>query len=73
MAAKKTKSASYGFDRIINLILAIIPITNIIFGIVVRIQKGNILGAVLNFFLAPIFYIVDLVTVILFDKLKFLA
>ena len=73
MAAKKTKSASYGFSRIINLILAIIPITSIIFGIVVRVQKGNILGAVLNFILAPLFYIVDLVTVILFDKLKFLA
>ena len=70
MAAKKN---SYGFDRIVNLILAIIPITNIIFGIVKRVQNGNIIGAILNFFIAPLFYIVDLITVIIDDEIKLLA
>lgn len=70
MAAKKN---SYGFDRIINLILAIIPITNIILGIVKRVQNKSYIGAILNFFLAPLFYIVDLVTVILNDEIWLLA
>ena len=70
MAAKKD---SYGFDRIINLILAIIPITNIILGIVKRVQNKSYIGAILNFFLAPLFYIVDLVTVILNDEIWLLA
>ena len=70
MAAKKK---SYGFDRIINLILAIIPITNIILGIVKRVQNKSYLGAILNFFLAPVFYVVDLITVILNDEIWLLA
>ncbi|MBO4472699.1 MAG: hypothetical protein J5765_02700 [Clostridia bacterium] len=70
MAAKKK---SYGFDRIINLILAIIPITNIILGIVKRVQFKSYIGAILNFFLAPVFYVVDLITVILNDEIWLLA
>ena len=72
MAKGKSKSA-YGFGRIVNIILAIIPITNIIFGIVKRATTGHLIGAVLNFFLAPLFYIIDLITVILDDKLVLLA
>ena len=70
MASKKT---SYGFGRIINIILAIIPITSIILGIVTRAQRGKILGAVLNFFLFPLFWIVDIITVVLDNKLSLLA
>ena len=65
----KSASTSYGFGRILDLILAIIPFTNILLGIIKRVQKGHILADVLNFFLAPIFYIVDLITVIISDKL----
>ena len=71
MAAKKNK-AYLKQTHIISLVLAIIPITNIILGIVYRLQKGNLLLAVLNFFLAPIFYVVDLVSVILNNHLKYL-
>ena len=67
----KKASTSYGFDRIINIILAIIPITNIILGIVKRVQKGKYIAAVLNFFLCPIFWIIDLICVLLYDKLVF--
>lgn len=67
----KSAGASYGFGRILNLILAIIPFTNILLGIIKRVQKGHLLAAVLNFFLAPIFWIIDLVCVILYDKLVF--
>ena len=71
MATKKKNS--YGFGRIVNLILAIIPITNLILGIVKRIQNKSYIGAILNFFLFPLFYIVDLITVIVADEIKLLA
>ncbi len=63
-------SASYGFGRIINIILAIFPLTNIIFGVIKRAEKKNWLGVILNIVLFFIFYWVDLVTVILYDQLK---
>lgn len=71
--AKKKSGGAYGFGHIINIILAIIPITSIILGIVTRAQRGKILGAVLNFFLFPLFWIVDIITVVLDNKLSLLA
>ena len=73
MAKKAGGAYGLGFDKIINIILAIIPITSIILGIYRRVTTGHIIGAVLNFFLAPLFWIVDLVTVLLDDKLVLLA
>ncbi len=69
----KSSKVYLGLDWIVSLILAIIPITNVVLGIVTRVQRGNILGAVLNFFLSPLFYIVDLITFILQGDLVFLA
>ena len=73
MAKKKSSKGAYGFGWIINIILAIIPITNIIFGIVKRATTGHVIGAILNFFLSPLFYIVDLITVIFSNKLVLAA
>ena len=67
--AKKSTGASYGFGRILNIILAIIPITNLILGVVKRAEKKNWLGVVLNIVLFFIFFWVDLVSIILYDKL----
>ena len=67
------QKAYLGLDWIISIILAIIPITNIILGIVVRIQRENWLGVLLNIILAPLFYIIDLVTIILSKDLTVLA
>ncbi|HEY8405503.1 MAG TPA: hypothetical protein VIK67_01375 [Acholeplasma sp.] len=69
----KSSRAYLGLDWIVSLILAIIPFTNVILGIVERVQRGNLLGAILNFFLAPLFYIVDLITMILQKDIVFLA
>lgn len=69
----KKKSGGYGFSFIINVILAIIPITSLIFGIVTRVSRGKIIGAVLNFFLFPLFWLVDLITILFSNKLSFLA
>lgn len=70
--AKKSK-VYLGLSWIVSLILAIFPLTNVILGIVTRVQRGNILGAVLNVILFPLFYIVDLVTFILQGDLVLLA
>jgi len=69
----KSKKAYLGLDWIISLILAIIPITNVILGIVTRVQRENWLGVLLNIILAPIFYFIDLITMILSKDLTVLA
>ena len=68
-----TKNAYFGLGWIVSLVLAIIPITNIVCGIVTRLDRKNPIMAVLNFFLCFIFYWVDLVSMILHKDLKWLA
>lgn len=68
-----SKKAYLGLDWIVSLILAIIPITSIILGIVTRVQRENLIGAILNFFLCPIFWIIDLITMIVHKDLTILA
>ena len=68
------KSTGYfGLGWVLSIILAIFPITNIILGIVHRVNQGKILMAVLNFFGFFIFYFVDLISIIVNKKLKWLA
>jgi hypothetical protein len=67
------KRAYLGLDWIVSLILAIIPITNIVLGIVTRVQRDSLIWAILNFFLCPIFYWVDLVSMIVKKDLKWLV
>jgi len=71
--AAKTNKAYLKQTHLFSIILAIIPITNIILGILYRSQKDELLLAVLNLVLAPIFFIVDLISVILYNQLKFLV
>ncbi len=75
MAKKKSsKSGGYfGLGYIISIILAIFPITNLILGIIIRAQRRNILGIVLNVILAPLFWIIDLISIIVKNKLLVLA
>lgn len=63
----------FGLDWIVCLILAIIPVTSIICGIITRAQRGNILGAILNFILCPLFYVLDLITMIIARDITILA
>lgn len=67
------QKAYFGLSWIVSLILAIFPVTNIILGIVTRAMRGEILGLVLNIVLAPIFYVIDLVTIIMYKDLTILA
>ena len=63
----------FGLSWIVCLVLAIIPVTSIICGVVTRVQRGHVLGAILNLILCPIFYILDLVTMILSKDITVLA
>ena len=74
MASRKSSQKAYfGLDWIISLILAIIPFTNVVFGIVTRAMRANWLGLILNIILCPLFYIIDLVTIIVSKDLTVLA
>ena len=65
--AKKKHSADYlGFSRLVSLILAIIPVTSLIFGFLVRLKEGKIVAALVRILLGwNIVYIIDLVFMIL--------
>ena len=63
----------FGLSWIVCLILAIIPVTSVICGVITRVQRGNILGAILNFVLCPLFWIIDLVTMIVNKDITVLA
>ena len=72
MAAKKNK-AYLKQPVLISLILAIFPLTNIVLGFLYRLGKGKLILAILNLVLSPLFFIVDLVSVILNNDLKYLV
>ena len=60
----------FGLSRIISLILAIIPITSWICGIITRIQEGKIVAAIIRIILGfNIIWILDLVFMILDGKI----
>jgi hypothetical protein len=65
--------AYLGLPWLISVILALFPPTNVFLGIVTRITRGNLLGAVLNFFLCVIFYFIDLITIIVNKDVTVLA
>ena len=66
----KRKSDYFGLSYIVSLILAIIPVTSWICGVVTRFQEGKIVAAILRLLLGwNIIYILDLVFMILSKKI----
>jgi len=61
MAAKKDY---FGLDYIISLILAIIPFTAWLCGIITRISEGKIVAGIIRIFGGWIIWILDLVCMI---------
>lgn len=61
--------AYFGWHNVISVILAVIPITSLILGIITRVIKKSPLSALLNFLAAPYFWVVDLITVIVYRDL----
>jgi hypothetical protein len=69
----KGRRGYFSLDWIICLILAIIPFTSVICGIITRVQRGHIIGAILNFLLCPLFWLLDLITMIVSKDITILA
>ena len=60
------KSDYFGLSRLVSLILAIIPGTSWICGVLTRFNEGNVLAAVLRLLLGwNIIYILDVVLMVL--------
>lgn len=62
MAAKK--GDYFGLGRIVSIILAIIPFTAWILGIVTRISEGKIVAGVIRIFCGWLVWILDLILMI---------
>ncbi len=58
------KSDYFGLDYIISLILAIIPFTAWICGVVTRLQEGKIVAAIIRIFGGWLIWVIDLVLMI---------
>lgn len=64
--AKKAKGKDYfGLSRIISIILAIIPVTAWLFGIITRFLEGKIVAGIIRIFGGWLIWVVDLILVIL--------
>jgi uncharacterized membrane protein len=64
------KSDYFGLDYLVSLILAIIPITSLICGVVTRIQEGKIVAGILRLLLGwNIIWILDIVFMVLNKKI----
>ena len=65
MTTKAKTTDYFGLDKMISLILAIIPCTAWICGAITRIQEGKIVAGILRlFFGGTVVWIVDLVLMI---------
>ncbi len=64
------KSDYFGLGYIVSLILAIIPITSLVCGVITRIAEGKIVAGLLRLLLGwNIIWVVDLVFMILNKKI----
>ena len=60
----KSKKDYFGLDETVSLILAIIPFTAWICGIITRFQEGKLLAAVIRIFGGALIWIVDLILMV---------
>ncbi|MDE6583385.1 MAG: hypothetical protein K2K31_01880 [Clostridia bacterium] len=58
------KSDYFGLDWIVSVILAIIPFTAWICGIITRLQEGKIVAAIIRVFGGWLIWVIDLILMI---------
>ena len=64
--AKKTSKDYFGLDWLVSLILAIIPITALVCGILTRLKEGKIIAALVRLLVGwNIIWILDIVCMLL--------
>ena len=75
MAKRKRGYLNAHLGWLINLILAIIPPTSWVLGGITRIMRGHLIAGILQLLLIGeiVFYIADIITVILGGDLTFFA
>lgn len=67
MALKKDY---FGLDRIVSIILAIIPVTAWICGVITRLSEGKLVAGIIRLFLGfTIIWIIDLILMIINGKI----
>ena len=70
MAKKKSGADYFGLSRLVSIILAIIPVTSLVCGIVARIQDGKLVAAILRLVLGwNVIWICDLVLMIMHNRI----
>lgn len=65
----KSSNDYFGLGRLISIILAIIPVTSWICGIITRIQDGHIVAGIIRIFLGWLTWIIDLILIIVNGKI----
>lgn len=72
---KKGGYLDQGFDKIINLVLAIIPFTSWLLGGITRILRGHLLAGILQLIppITVVFWVIDIIHVATEGDLKFYA
>ena len=63
------KGDYFGLSRLVSLILAIIPFTAWLCGIVTRFQEGKLLAGVIRIFGGWLIWVVDLIMMVLNGKI----
>ena len=63
------KGDYFGLDYIVSLILAIIPVTAWVCGIITRLQEGKIVAAIIRIFGGWLIWVLDLIFMILSKKI----
>ncbi|MCR5185172.1 MAG: hypothetical protein K6C32_03730 [Bacilli bacterium] len=64
------------FDYVVNLILAIFPLTSYLLGGITRIMRGHVIAGIVELFLQflfPLFWIFDIITVATTGDITFCA
>lgn len=64
MAAKAAKKDYFGLSRLVSVILAIIPFTAWLLGIITRLKEGKILAGIIRIFGGWLIWIIDLILMI---------
>lgn len=60
----------FGADWLVSLILAIIPVTSFVLGVVTRFKEGKLIAAILRLVLGwNIIYVLDLISIIFRGKI----
>ena len=68
--AKKSSKDYFGLGRVLSLILAIIPVTAWILGVVTRFKEGKIVAAIIRLLgVGAVIFIVDFICMLLNGKI----